>query len=77
MTVQVKAHFDGKVIVPDEPVELPVNEPLTLQVSIDRVKQYSQAEVDAAFEELMAMRVPNANIPDQALTSESLYANED
>jgi hypothetical protein len=76
MTVQVRAHFDGKVIVPDEPVELPVNEPLTLQVSIDRVKQYSQAEVDAAFEELMAMRVPNANIPDDALRRENLYEDD-
>lgn len=24
----IKVHFDGKVLVPDEPIELPVNEPL-------------------------------------------------
>jgi hypothetical protein len=24
----IKAHFDGKVLVPDEPVDLPVNQPL-------------------------------------------------
>lgn len=33
MTTTVKAHFDGKVFVPDEPVELPVNEPVELQVA--------------------------------------------
>jgi hypothetical protein len=28
----LKAHFDGKVLVPDEPVDLPVNRPLELRV---------------------------------------------
>lgn len=28
----LKAHFDGKVLVPDEPVELPVNCALEIQV---------------------------------------------
>ncbi len=28
----LKAHFDGKVFVPDEPVDLPVNRPLELSV---------------------------------------------
>jgi len=28
----VRAHYDGKVIVPDEPVDLPVNTPLDLDV---------------------------------------------
>jgi hypothetical protein len=31
MTV-IKAHFDGRVLVPDEPVELPVNQPLRVYV---------------------------------------------
>ena len=31
MTV-LKAHFDGKVLVPDEPVDLPLNCPLEVQV---------------------------------------------
>jgi hypothetical protein len=34
MTLHVRAHFDGRAIVPDEPVDLPVNEPL--EVRIDR-----------------------------------------
>jgi len=32
MTEVLRAHFDGSVIVPDEPVDLPVNEPLAIQL---------------------------------------------
>ena len=32
MTQTIKAHFDGKAFIPDEPVDVPVNEPLTLKV---------------------------------------------
>lgn len=31
-----KAHFDGKVLVLDEPAELPVNQPLTVTVQPPR-----------------------------------------
>ena len=30
-----KAHYDGKTIVPDEPIELPINQPLTLHVETE------------------------------------------
>ena len=32
MTETLKAHFDGRVIVPDEPVDLPVGCPLVVHV---------------------------------------------
>jgi hypothetical protein len=32
MTMTIKAHFDGRAIIPDEPVELPLNEPLEVQI---------------------------------------------
>lgn len=32
MTTTILAHFDGKVLVPDEPVELPVGQPLRLHM---------------------------------------------
>ena len=35
MTV-VKAHFDGKVLVPDEPVNLPVDRALELHIQVDQ-----------------------------------------
>ena len=34
MSEIIAAHFDGKVIVPDEPVQLPVGQPLRLRVEI-------------------------------------------
>jgi hypothetical protein len=76
MTVQVRAHYDGKVLVLDEPVDLPMNQPLTLQVSADRTKMYSQAEADAAFDHLLSMGVLNANIPAEALRRENMYEDD-
>ena len=38
MVRSLAAHFDGKVIVPDEPVTLPVGEPLHIQVTIPSKK---------------------------------------
>ncbi|MEX2212567.1 MAG: hypothetical protein WD768_00470 [Phycisphaeraceae bacterium] len=32
MTKTIKAHFDGKVLIPDEEVDLPVNQPLMVEV---------------------------------------------
>jgi len=40
----VSAHFDGKVIVPDEPLDLPQNQPLILQI-------FSASGKDAPVEE--------------------------
>ena len=30
--IALRAHFDGKVLVPDEPVKLPENQPLVLHI---------------------------------------------
>ncbi|MBI3945316.1 MAG: hypothetical protein HY321_05320 [Armatimonadetes bacterium] len=35
MAPMIRAHFDGKVIVPDEPVDLPVGQPLTVELHAD------------------------------------------
>ena len=34
MSMTIRAHFDGRVIIPDEPVELPVDQPLELEVRL-------------------------------------------
>jgi hypothetical protein len=34
MSQIIKAHFDGKVIVPDEPIELPVGKSLNVHVEL-------------------------------------------
>jgi hypothetical protein len=47
----VKVHFDGSVLVPDEPVDLPLNRPLVLSVvSLDK-----PSEVPAALDKLAAL----------------------
>jgi hypothetical protein len=34
MSMTIRAHFDGKVIVPAEPLELPVDQPLQIAVHL-------------------------------------------
>ena len=34
MSFRVSAHFDGKAIVPDEPIELPRNQELEIEVRV-------------------------------------------
>jgi hypothetical protein len=33
MTIAIRAHFDGKVLIPEEPVRLPVNQTLILHIT--------------------------------------------
>jgi hypothetical protein len=69
MTHIVSAHFDGKVIVPDEPVVLPVGTPLRVQVEVqgaappaDRTDSPSPDGVGAPrFEGLLGLA---ADLPD-------------
>jgi hypothetical protein len=42
--VQFSGHFDGKVITPDEPVEIPLNTPL--RISIEAVPVGESSVVD-------------------------------
>ena len=37
--IAVKAHYDGKVLIPDEPVDLPKNEPLLVHIEFARKKK--------------------------------------
>lgn len=34
MTKSISAHFDGHVLVPDEPVELPIGQPLKVVIQV-------------------------------------------
>ncbi|HUE70555.1 MAG TPA: hypothetical protein VMP01_06665 [Pirellulaceae bacterium] len=34
------AHFDGKVIIPDEPIQLPIGEPLRVRVELAAAARY-------------------------------------
>ena len=84
----IRAHFNGTVIVPDEPVNLPVDAALELEVK--RTNGFSP-EVAAAMEaardpadtagrlaalrEFTAHAVAGADIPDELLRREHLYGH--
>jgi hypothetical protein len=76
MTVRVR--FDGKVFVPEEPVDLPVGtqgiflvatEPEQLQSYWERTRE----DALRALQNLVQRGVHGACIPDQALRRENLY----
>ncbi len=54
MTRSIRVHFDGKVLVPDEAVDLPVGCPLQVEVhdSVDTKPQGSPAELARWIESL-------------------------
>jgi hypothetical protein len=81
----MKAHFDGHVIVPDEPVELPVNTPLEVEVvkangvSPDVDDPAVIAGKLAAFEEYVqriSRRPKGPGIPDEMLRREHIYGDD-
>jgi len=59
--VTVNAHFDGKVIVPDEPLNLPPNQALILQ--IERVDSGVEASEESALTWLAANAVESEALP--------------
>lgn len=75
--LSIRAHFDGKVIVPDEPVNLPVN--AALEVEVRPRATFITADEATAARRLAALRdfvrrgVHGASIPDQLLRRERLY----
>jgi hypothetical protein len=75
MTVRIKAHFDGKTIVPDEPVSLPVGTLVTVEYpALDSLEPVpSAAERLTALHELASMAIPGLKISEGSLLRENLY----
>ena len=74
MTTKVRAHFDGRVIVPDEPVAWREGQ----EVSVVMESQDMSPSVDPerrrkALEEFFALALPGHYIPDEALRRENIY----
>ncbi|HSI36135.1 MAG: hypothetical protein ACAI43_04480 [Phycisphaerae bacterium] len=84
MTVRIKAHYDGKTIVPDEPVDLPAGAEVTVEFrrreappAAPVFPMGSDEERRAALESFFSMTVPGLSIPDEALRRENMYSDED
>jgi hypothetical protein len=74
MAMIIRAHYDGKNIVPDEPVDLPLNQPIELEVKQEpRFLPWDPGKAAEAWESLKTMGVSGANIPDEALRRENMY----
>ena len=84
----IRAHFNGTVIVPDEPLDLPVDAVLELEVKrtngfSPKVAAAMEAARDpadtagrlAALSKFVAHSVEGADIPDEMLRREHLYGD--
>jgi len=62
MSKNIRAHFDGKVIVPDEPIELPVDQPLEVQLLTTSRAMPESKERHQALERLKARAIHGLRI---------------
>lgn len=78
MPITIRAHFDGKVIVPDEPIDLPVDQPLEVELK-PLVAEDAETPRVLSIEETRKRlaqatgRITGPSIPLEALRRENLY----
>jgi len=72
MTVQLRAHFDGRVLVPEEPLDLPVDQALILHIEL-RAQSGIDLQMKLAALDCIVARAVGANLPAEALTRGSIY----
>ena len=73
MSVVIRMHFDGKVFVPDQPVDVPINEPLDFELRQTPGKlEWNPRKARAAIKRI-ASRAKPVGIPLDALRRESMY----
>ena len=74
MSITIRAHYDGKAIVPDEPVDLPVDQPLEIELrEISAEPEWDPKRARAALQRIAGRAVHGVNIPDEALRRENMY----
>lgn len=69
MAIVIRAHFDGKTIVPDEPVDLPVDKPLRGEFTVLE----ADAAREAACQRLKTRKVRGSSMPLESLRRENMY----
>ena len=75
MAIVIRAHFDGKTIVPDEPLDLPVDTPIKAELTVvePKLKAADIARRKAAWKRFSSRAVKGVNIPLEALRRENMY----
>jgi len=73
--MKILARYDGKVIVPEEPVDLPVDQRLQvdLQLLPSEALQTPLVQRRAALERFLSRPIYGVNLPDEAMRREGIY----
>lgn len=69
MTLTVRARYDGRVLIPEEPLNLPTGQMLEIEV---RLPDTHAPDEHTAWEQLKATAVRGLNLPDEALRREKV-----
>ena len=70
----IRAHFDGKTLILDEPVDLPINEPLEFDFrTMPECLLWDSSKADEAWGWIKSHPISGPSIPDEALRRENLY----
>jgi len=75
MAVRIRAHYDGKTFVPDEPVDLKIGEPVQVESTATEPEEVA-ADFErrrAALRRIAKEAVRGVNIPLEALRRENMY----
>ena len=74
MSMVIRAHYDGKTIVPDEPVDLPIDQPLEFELRpVSTETKWDPDKAKDAWEWLKSHPVKGLSISDEALRRENMY----
>ena len=70
----IRARFSGRVIIPEEPLELPEKQSLEVIIKCIPSEIHSDAvSAQRAWQEIKATAIKGLNIPNEALRRERLY----
>ena len=74
MAISIRMHFDGKVFIPEEPVDVPINESFSFEMKqVPEHLPWDPEKAKQAVKWLTSRAISGLNIPDEALRRENLY----
>ena len=73
MSMVIRVHFNGKVFIPEEPVDLPVGESIEAEFRVNSRPENRRRATQAAWEQFIACVVPGLSIPEDAYRRENMY----
>jgi len=78
MATRIQAHFDGTMIVPDEPVDWPVGTAVTVEPAglLDATLAPTVEERLEAVRRIASRATHGTSIPDEALRRENMYGDD-